>query len=385
MKYKMKVLFWLRKNKLNSNNEAAIYCRITVNGVRANDFSTNVFTKVEFWDCKKQRIKDDVKQSTLQSVRQKLSALHLDLEMKDIPVTADLVKNIYTKKESLICKYTLKELFLEFIEAHKHKRATGTIKNYNVRYNLLCDFLEAERKNNISAELFNVSYAKQYFNWLCKKESHNYSVRAVEICRSVLQYAFENDKIKSNPLAPLKLKKNAPKKIIWLTPDEVKQMESHRFVSVALQKTADMFLFQCYTGLDYGDLMSVTTKDIQTYQGDKYIVKSRLKSGEESIIPYTANIDRLWKKYEYKLPHMENQTYNRFLKEVANVLEIPKWITTHIGRKTFTMNKLNHEGYSMEATSKMAGHSSVKTTETHYAKVNLSLIKMETLRLSVIK
>ncbi len=381
----MKILYWLRKNKLNASNEAAIYCRITVNGIRSNDFSTNVFTKPESWDCKKQRIKDDMKQSTLQAIRQKLSAIHLDLEMKDIPVTADLIKNIYTKKETLICKYTMNELFSEYIEAHKKKRAPGTIKNYNVRYNLLVDFLEAERKSNITAELFNVNYAKQYFNWLCKKESHNYSVRAVEICRSVLQYAFENDKIKLNPLAALKLKKNAPKKIVWLTPEEIKLMEDQIFASGSLQKTADLFLFQCYTGLDYGDLMSVKLSDVQMFQGDKYIIKHRLKSGEESIIPYTEKIDKLWKKYEYKLPHFENQTYNRFLKEVALILEVNKLLTTHIGRKTFTMNKLNHDGYSMEATSKMAGHSSVKTTETHYAKVNLSLIKMETIRLNAFK
>lgn len=378
----MFILFWIRKNKLNSKKEAPIYCRITIDGIRTNDFSTNILTRIDCWDNKRQRIKDEIKQKQLEAIRQKLCAIHLDLELKDIPVSADLVKNIYTKKESLQSKYTFKQLFTEYIEAHEKKRAFGTIKNYNVRYKLLCTFLEVEQKKNITPELFNVSFAKQYFNWLCKKESHNYSVRAVEICRTVLQYAFENDKIKSNPLAALKLKKIAPKKIVWLTPEEIKLIESHTFSSGALQKTSDMFLFQCYTGLDYGDLMSVSTKDIQNYQGDNYIIKNRLKSGEESIIPYTANIEKIWKKYDYELPRMENQVYNRFLKEIASILEINKRITSHVGRKTFTMNKLNHEGYSMEATSKMAGHSSVKTTETHYAKVNLHLIKMETIRLN---
>ncbi len=383
MRYKMYILFWIRKNKLNSKKEAPIYCRITIDGVRTPDFSTNILTKIDSWDSKRQRVRDEIKQQQLDAIRQKLCAIHLDLELKDIPVTAYLVKNLYTKKDSIQSKYTVKQLFSEYIELHKKKRAAGTIKNYNVRYNLLSTFLQVEQKCNITAEYFNINFAKQYFNWLCIKESHNYSVRAVEICRIILQHAFENDKIKCNPLAGLKLKQTAQKKIVWLTPEEVILMETHKFGSSALQKASDMFLFQCYTGLDYGDLMSVSTKDIQLFQGDNYIVKNRIKSGEESIIPYTSKIDMLWKKYNYSMPQMENQPYNRFLKEIANILELNKRITSHVGRKTFTMNKLNHEGYSMEATSKMAGHSSVKTTETHYAKVNLSLIKMETMRLNL--
>jgi len=91
----------------------------------------------------------------------------------------------------------------------------------------------------------------------------------------------------------------------------------------------------------------------------------------------------LWKKYDYCLPKYTNQPYNRFLKELITGLKINKRVTTHVGRKTFTMLKLNYESYSMEAVSKMVGHASVKTTEMYYAQVNLVLISKELDKLGI--
>jgi site-specific recombinase XerD len=381
---KMKTLYWLRKNKLNANNEAAIYCRVTVNGTRGNDFTTNVFTSPQYWDAKKQRIKNnELKQNLLNTLKQKLATIHVDLEMKNIPVTADGLVEIYKNNTTPNQLNKVVDLFENYIKHYTGKHKKGTLKSYHVRLNLLKLFLQKENRINIAYDRFTVNFAKHYFEWLIKKESHNYSVRAVQIIACVFQHAFETQTIASNPLASLKLKKQAPKNIVWLTPEEIEKLRTTFFISSPLQKTADLFLFQCYTGFDYGDLMSVTPDNIQSYQGDKYLIKNRLKSNEEAIIPYTQKIDLLWRKHNYQLPHMENQTYNRFLKEVAAILEIKKRITSHIGRKTFTMNMLNEQGYSMEATSKMAGHSTVKTTEAHYAKVNLSLIRNETVRLGL--
>ena len=39
-------------------------------------------------------------------------------------------------------------------------------------------------------------------------------------------------------------------------------------------------------------------------------------------------------KYEGRLPLIANQSYNRYLKEIALQLGIKKRLTTHVGRKT---------------------------------------------------
>ncbi|MBK8516613.1 MAG: tyrosine-type recombinase/integrase [Saprospiraceae bacterium] len=58
-----------------------------------------------------------------------------------------------------------------------------------------------------------------------------------------------------------------------------------------------------------------------------------------------------------------NQKLNAYLKELADICSIGKPMTMHIARHTFATTVLLSNGVSMEATSKMLGHSSLKTTQ----------------------
>ena len=68
------------------------------------------------------------------------------------------------------------------------------------------------------------------------------------------------------------------------------------------------------------------------------------------------------------LPMRSNQKLNAYLKEIADICNIRKPMTMHIARHTFATTVLLSNGVSMEATSKMLGHTSLKTTQI-YAKV----------------
>lgn len=63
------------------------------------------------------------------------------------------------------------------------------------------------------------------------------------------------------------------------------------------------------------------------------------------------------------LPIKSNQKLNSYLKEIVYICEIKKPLTTHIARHTFVTTVWLANGVSMEATSKMLGHSSIKTTQ----------------------
>ena len=71
-----------------------------------------------------------------------------------------------------------------------------------------------------------------------------------------------------------------------------------------------------------------------------------------------------------------NQKLNSYLKEIADICEIKKPLTTHIARHTFATTVLLANGVSMEATSKMLGHSSIKTTQI-YGKIVESRVGAE--------
>ncbi len=52
----MKLLFWLVKNKANSKGEAHVYCRVTIDGKRA-EINTGILAKENEFDVYKKKIK----------------------------------------------------------------------------------------------------------------------------------------------------------------------------------------------------------------------------------------------------------------------------------------------------------------------------------------
>ncbi len=68
---------------------------------------------------------------------------------------------------------------------------------------------------------------------------------------------------------------------------------------------------------------------------------------------------------------------NAYLKEIADICGIKKSLTTHTARHTFaTTVTLTHQ-VSIEAVSKMLGHSNVLITSKKYARVVEELIDLE--------
>lgn len=370
MKYKMTVLFWIRRNKLNSQNEAAIYCRITVNGVRATDFTTNIFTSIQFWDSKKQKIKnDESKQNQPTTIRQRLVSLHVDLEMKDIPVTAEIIKGIYLKKELSVQKKTIKELCEEYFENEKRtgKQLPDTIRRYKVRLSPLYQFFSEKKSKEITINEITPQLADELTYWMLYKQKYNpnYTIKIIQIVRAIFNYAQKKQYINSNPFAFVKIK-SKQKPLIVLSKEELQKIMEHKFASDRLQEVADLFLIQCFTGMAYVDLMNFDKKE--HLQGG-FICINRQKSETESLIPVLPETKILLEKYNYLVPRITNQKYNAYIKEVAEIVGIEKPLTTHVGRKTCGSIFLN-EGVSIEVVSRILGHRDTKITQHIYARVN---------------
>ena len=266
-------------------------------------------------------------------------------------------------------------------EDHKHP---GTIENYWKRYRKIAAWLRTEQLSHIEAEQFTISIAKRLFRAQLEKHSRNHAVRIARQVVQVLAWAVDEEIIKHNPLHQFRLKKEHKKKIIHLTPEELLEIERWQFFSPYLTRVRDLFLWSCYTGMDYGDTMAVNKSHMFTNPKDQrvYIIKPRNKRGEAALIPYFEKTRRLWEKYNHQLPRMANCTYNRILKEIFFIVGFNKRISTHTGRKTFAMIKLNNEGYSLPAVSAMLGHKSIRTTEEYYAKVNIDVVSNELRRIN---
>ncbi len=322
----LKVYFYHSTKRINTKFEAPIYGRIQIRGERA-DFATGIFVRPAQW-------KNGL-------VKQHLSADHFNLHLSELDAT---IRSSYSQMRGSVTAKELKAITIDnlpfmaiverFIDRQK-ECAPNTLRTYNARQALLKRYQE-----NLSIENINQDWARNYYTWLIKnKYNRNYAVRNVKFVSMVCEFSVSEKLIKNNPLFGMKFKGEGPKPIISLTSEELQSLENFNFSSIPLQKAADLFLFQVYTGFDFADLCTVDFVDVKDWKGQYYIFKKREKTGEEAIIPYCIKAENIWSKYNYKLPVMQNQPYNRFLKEVAAICGINKALTSHVGRKTFTMHK----------------------------------------------
>lgn len=160
-------------------------------------------------------------------------------------------------------------------------------------------------------------------------------------------------------------------KSVWgrfLTVDEVEEIEKAEMPTESLKRVKDLFLFQCYTGLAYADLMRFDMS--KAVKGEKYylVTDDRKKTGEGYTVVLMEKAMDILKKYDYKLPKMTCEQYNMRLKIMADACGIEKPIASHFGRRTCGMLLLNY-GFPIEIVSKVLGHSNIKTTQQAYAKI----------------
>jgi integrase/recombinase XerD len=276
----------------------------------------------------------------------------------------------------------LAQLFLSYHDdkACPDRRSRGTVRNYQKKLRRVKNWMDKEGLLDLAAEDFTIAKAKRLLREMLAGHSRNYAIRVTKWPGQVLQWGIDEEHIQTNPLFFLKLKRDNKRKIVHLTPEELTMLEGYNFISPFMGRIRDLFLWACYTGMDYGDTMSVDRSHIYHNAKDNryYIIKSRNKElDNDALIPFFNKTRELWEKYGYQLPKISNSTYNRIIKEVIAVVGIDKRVSTHTARKTFAMIKLNNEGYSIAAVSKMLGHKSIRTTEAHYAVVSLDLISRE--------
>lgn len=279
---------------------------------------------------------------------------------------------------------TILSLFRRFIEHHRNssdpfeKRKPGTIRAYESKYRRLNEFLVETNQVQIRCSDFTIGTAKQYARWLFEKgKGNNHVVRVVGIVSELLDYGASEELIKYNPIAAFSMRRTPPKPPVYFTKEQMKLFETYLSPVAVKQRAADFFTLQMHTGFDYGDLKEITRENCVIHRERKYLVKKRHKNGHEAIIPLSEIAEQILEKYDYKIRPVNVTDYNQKIRMVAEDLGIKIYLTSKAARKIFMMDKLNNDGVSIEATSKMGGHKSVSTTERYYAQVNINLIHRE--------
>lgn len=381
------ILFWINKSRA-TNNKAEIFVRITVNGKRAN-ISIKRKINIDLWDNLNKKAKGKTKESQvinqhLYLVQARLLNIYQDLKYKGDLITPQLVKSLYNGEN--INSKTL----LELLEYHNRKientLAPGTIRNFGITENYINRFL----KNNLKTtdiylrqlnykfisdlEMFLVNYYPKGHH---KAMSHNTVMKHLQRLRKIINLAYQLEWIDRDPF--LRWKPTfEQKQREFLTANELNNIETYNFLIERLDRVRDLFIFSCYTGISYSDIMELTNNNlIVGTDGNNWIITKRLKTKISVRVPLLGPAMSLLDKYKNHpitlysktlLPKITNEKTNLYLKEIANAVGIKKNLTFHMARHTFATTVTLSNGVPIETVSKMLGHTKLGTTQI-YARV----------------
>lgn len=185
--------------------------------------------------------------------------------------------------------------------------------------------------------------------------------------------AIQFEKLEANPYDGMRISRGKSEGIKFLTEEERDRVEALELYGMT-EKVRDMFIFSCYTGLAYSDLVKIKKSDV-FMQGDDYCIRDkRLKTGMPYTIVLLPKAIAILRKYDYNLNLMSNQKCNDQLKLIASMANLHINLTMHIGRHTFATWALT-KGVGIETVSKMLAHSNVTMTEKYAQVLQTSVIQ----------
>ena len=131
------------------------------------------------------------------------------------------------------------------------------------------------------------AFEESFRLWMMKEKqfSNNHAVRQLSSLKTVFTWAMKVGLVKLNPFMGVDLKKDKPADPIFLSQAELSLLEKHIFRSNRLDRVRDLFLIQCYTGLSYVDLVSLTKENFVRQQGRLFLIKKREKSQVKFYAP----------------------------------------------------------------------------------------------------
>ena len=265
-------------------------------------------------------------------------------------------------------------LFLEWVEKQIEVLtvAYGTKKQYRTLLHRLTEFGKMAKWADVTAE--NIVEFDAWLHQRRKKSGEAIIDAAVfkyhRSLKALLNRAVTFEKIDRNPYELLKgkFKRGDKENVEYLTESEMKRFEALDVSSdLTMQISKDIFTFQMYTGLSYSDAMAFDFSQYRQENGKWINTGERIKTGVPFVSSLLPPAVAVLEKYDFKIPQIENHVYNRALKALGVMAQIPIPLHSHLARHTFATWMLRN-GAKIENVSRMLGHTNIRQTQ-RYAKV----------------
>ncbi|MES2766798.1 MAG: site-specific integrase [Bacteroidota bacterium] len=280
--------------------------------------------------------------------------------------------SIKNEEHGFTAGFKKKANFIEYFAAYKDNiKNPKTREGYESAYRHLKEFagetlpftaITSQWIEKFKTYLTNANSA--YGRTAIKKISGTSAYTYMSRIRTVYNKALKEKIIISDSFSDISRIKTEPSKTVFL---ELSEIELLLKTDCKKSDVKRAFLFSCFTGLRYSDIVALKWKNIQN--GNIEIIQK--KSKKSVTVPLSNTARELLGKtgeaehhiFEMPLPSWTE----KILKDWSNAAGIKKHVTFHVSRHTFATLSLTL-GADLYTVSKLLGHANIQTTQI-YAKV----------------
>lgn len=342
-----------------NRNHALLYARISLNGERV-EISLKEKITAKDWDGNKEIVKGksiEVKalNQHIDDIRYQIKSKYRLLQDSEMLITAGIIKQAYLGIHQLQKSHKLPELSDYYNKIWKEKLSKGSFKNYKTTIGYMKLFITAcFNSKDIYLSQLNMEFITEFEHYVrnfpIKKHDPclgNGTAKHIQRLKRIINWAVELKWITINPIEKYScpVKKNKRKK---LTIQQLVTLELRSFQDPALQYVKDLFLFSCYTGLAFADVMQLQKSHFEwDVNGITWCKIYRQKSDVLSQVPLLKNAAKIVEQYKHHpdvleseriFPATTNQNINKRLKVIQEICDLIfrfrfMWLGTHLQKQ----------------------------------------------------
>ena len=366
-------LVYDRKKRATNTHEGTIELRVLFQ-CKQKFLSTGVAILPRQWDEKNECVKLRNDATSLNKALSLIKNAAVDLLMEMVQQGIVDLSRLNEVLKPKVNNLT----FLEYIKERIEKRNVG--ENTRERYVSFYKIFVEEYGKIVNFSDITEAGIRDYDEWLHKRMVNGHLMQQSTIyshhkyLRLFIYDAVMDGYVDKNPYQSRRIKIDHGEggQIPCLTINQVETIEGLDLVGF-LDKTRDLFLFQCYTGLAFADMQKFRLKDYTQDEDGKYLIKGqRTKTDTTYIFLLSEKALAIVGKYKGRIPSISNQKYNQYLKVIGQMIGVPT-LHSHMGRSTFASTCLN-QGMNTDVLKHALGHTTTIQTN-RYATMQDSTIK----------
>lgn len=372
-------LVFNRKKRLNAEGKALIQVEAYLNRQKKY-FSTKIYVKPSQWDSKRKAVKNhpnmDELNQYIEGYITYLERIELDIVQSGRPFSLNYLKEKGDYDASSFVSFMKNEI------EHSNLRIS-TLKNHLSTLQVLIQY-----QPDVSFDDMTFNFLLNFERFLLEHKYHRNTIaKHMKHLKRYINLAINKDlfELQKYPFRKYKIKYMDSKRG-HLTPEELEKLERVApKLRRTLRRTLDMFLFSCYTGLRFSDIVSIKHENFHLIDDKLWLIYSSVKTDVNVRLPLFLLFDgkamSIYERYSrrrsktlFDVSVSANSNVNKQLKRICQLAGVDKKLSFHMARHT-NATLLLYNGANITTVQKLLGHKSVRTTEIYSDIMDMTVIR----------